>query len=81
MGYGPGNQLQHTLNVMQYNITYLLQTAPPGELCPMAAWAAYWGMRSHAIPVTRCVGLCFMTLADCQACPLLCHSMSMCQLN
>jgi hypothetical protein len=55
MGYGPGNKLQHTLDVVSYNVSYLLQTAEPGQLCPIAAWGAYWTMRTHAIPVDRCV--------------------------
>lgn len=57
MGYGPGDKLQHTLNVVSYNISYLLQSAEPGQLCPIAAWGAYWTMRTHAIPVDRCVSL------------------------
>lgn len=54
MGYGPSHQLQTTLNVVDLNITYFLHAAEPGQLCPLAAWAAYWTMRTHSIPVTRC---------------------------
>jgi len=54
MGYGPSHELQTTLNVVDLNITYFLHAAEPGQLCPLAAWAAYWTMRTHSIPVTRC---------------------------
>lgn len=53
MGYGPGDKLQTTLNIVNYNVSYFLKTAEPGQICPMAAWSAYWTMRTHAIPVTR----------------------------
>eukprot|EP00775_Hariotina_reticulata_P006257 gene6257-6495_t len=53
MGYGPQDQLQTTLNVVDLNVTYLLAVSPPGQLCPLAAWAAYWTLRTHGIPVDR----------------------------
>lgn len=53
MGYGPGDALQHTLDVVNLNVTYFLHSAEPGQLCPMAAWSAYWTMRTHAIPIAR----------------------------
>lgn len=57
MGYGPSDTLQTTLNVVALNVSFLLHSAEPGQLCPMAAWSAYWTMRTHAIPVDRCVGV------------------------
>jgi len=54
MGYAPSRKLQRPLNVVNLNVTYFLHAAEPGQLCPLAAWAAYWTMRTHAIPVTRC---------------------------
>jgi hypothetical protein len=53
MGYGPHDTLQTTLNVVDLNVTYLLAVSPPGQLCPLAAWAAYWTLRTHGIPVDR----------------------------
>jgi hypothetical protein len=54
MGYGPGDRLQTTLQVAPLNVSYFLQTAAPGQLCPLAAWSAYWTLRTHGIPTHRC---------------------------
>eukprot|EP00878_Enallax_costatus_P043978 GHUV01052108.1.p1 GENE.GHUV01052108.1~~GHUV01052108.1.p1 ORF type:complete len:123 (+),score=24.33 GHUV01052108.1:242-610(+) len=53
MGYGPGNALQRTIDIMNYNVTYLLATATSGQACPLAAWSAYWTLRTHGVPVDR----------------------------
>jgi hypothetical protein len=53
MGYGPEASLQRTIDVVNYNITYFLGTALPNQACPLAAWNAYWTLRTHGIPTVR----------------------------
>ncbi|GBF90799.1 hypothetical protein Rsub_03100 [Raphidocelis subcapitata] len=53
MGYGPSNELQHTLEVMNFNLTALEASAPPGQACPLLLWAAYWTLRTHGIATDR----------------------------
>jgi hypothetical protein len=57
MGYAPSNSLQRSIDVHPLNMTYLLGVATPGQACPLAAWSAYWTLRTHGIPTERCVGM------------------------
>jgi hypothetical protein len=54
MGYGPSNTLQTPFHVVALNVTHALASATPGQLCPLAAWSAYWTLRTHGIPTERC---------------------------
>eukprot|EP00882_Tetradesmus_deserticola_P022210 GHRQ01024103.1.p1 GENE.GHRQ01024103.1~~GHRQ01024103.1.p1 ORF type:complete len:287 (+),score=92.86 GHRQ01024103.1:2155-3015(+) len=53
MGYGPEANLLRSIDVVNYNITYFMGTALPNQACPLAAWNAYWTMRTHGIPTVR----------------------------
>ncbi|WIA31646.1 hypothetical protein OEZ86_002526 [Tetradesmus obliquus] len=53
MGYGPEKELQRSIDVVNYNITYFMGTALPNQVCPLAAWNAYWTLRTHGIPTVR----------------------------
>lgn len=66
MGYCPTDKMQRTLEVLPLNVSQLLQGWPGGgsgsggdggelarEACPLAAWAAYWTLRTHGIPTER----------------------------
>ncbi|KIY96839.1 hypothetical protein MNEG_11123 [Monoraphidium neglectum] len=53
MGLGPSDKLQYTLHVTPFNVTQLIDTAPPSQACPLLAWAAYWTLRTHGIPTDR----------------------------
>lgn len=55
MGYGPEGSLQRTIDVINYNVTYFLGTALQNQACPLAAWNAYWTLRTHGIPTVRWV--------------------------
>jgi hypothetical protein len=53
MGYGPEKDMQRSIDVVNYNITYFMGTALPNQACPLAAWNAYWTLRTHGIPTVR----------------------------
>ncbi|KAI8472516.1 MAG: mannosyltransferase putative-domain-containing protein [Monoraphidium minutum] len=53
MGYGPSDALQHTLEVTPLNVSRLLAAGGGGQACPLMAWAAYWTLRTHGIPIDR----------------------------
>jgi hypothetical protein len=53
MGYGPEQNMQRSIDVVNYNITYFLGTALPNQACPLTAWNAYWTLRTHGIPTVR----------------------------